>query len=385
MKAIEITTSKHRYIVYGKDMSQLTWINQPILKYKTLAPQWDWIIRQCQKWLTPKRILKYEYIHLLEIIGSGKNLYPQLNQLLTEKHSRSFRYDLCHFIHQLEQGKSLPEAFSHSFDHISDYVLLLKNPHIAKELSELMPFIIHGIDQQIGSQVKLSGLMMTGIGAISMFCSSAYVLANSTFMRMEYHHQFQYLTMHPIASAFQNTFKHFSPDRLIQYLIFLGCIYIIFLVGNQWRFFQKMIDPLVLRLPFYGKLIQFRTAQRMLFTLKLAQSCRLDFKHTQSLLEEQINHPLMQQKWHDIQNNPAYQFELDQAFNQFLEPLGIKLSSLTQPHIEMTFHLVTQEVKRRQRNTELALFTFFMTIITTLLLWLALTWAALERILLIFQ
>lgn len=385
MIPIAITTAHHRFIIYTTSAGDLTWINQPILKQTILWQKWDLLIRQSQKWLIPKRILKYEYIHLLEILSSEKNFYHHLNYLITEKHSRTFRYDLCSFIHKLQQGQAMPAAFSESFDHISEYVLLLKNPNIAKELKKLIPFIIHGIDQQIGSRVKLTGITMMGITVITFFCTSAFFLANSTFKRLAYHHEFHYLKMHPIAQTFQDTFTHLTPDLIIQYLSQFGLFFLLITIGNRWQAFRKITDPFILKLPFYGKLIQFRTAQRILYTLRLAKSCHLDFDHTMNLIEEQIQHPTQLQTWRNMKNDTLYQFELDHALNQFLEPLAIKLSSLSEENINMTFNLIHQEVQRRQRNTELALLMFFGTIITTLLLWLLLTWAALERILLIFQ
>ena len=73
MIPIAITTAHHRFIIYTTSVGDLTWINQPILKQTILWQKWDLLIRQSQKWLIPKRILKYEYIHLLEILCSEKN------------------------------------------------------------------------------------------------------------------------------------------------------------------------------------------------------------------------------------------------------------------------------------------------------------------------
>ena len=389
MRPIKIWTSEHVFIVYDTHVEHVSqWLKTPIIKSKYLSIYWDIFMRFWQRWLIPTRLLKYEYIHLLEIVGEKhrqQHLNTQLSILLTEKHSRFYRYHLCQFIHSLGMGHPLPSAFASSFSHLSEYMRLLKNPRIQSKLSELIPFIIRGLDSHLASSMRIWSMLTAGYIGFYLFSTTAFILSNSTFKRLEYHHEFHYLKMHRIARAFLDTFQNAKLSHLNELTMLIFFLILLFTLAKYWSPTQKVLDPLILKMPFYGRLSYFRTTQRMLFALKLAEECKLDYPQAKQLIEEQIQNSALIKRWNKIHDHTNHQFQMHLVMSEFMAPCGIKISSLAPDHINMSLNLAHQEIWRRTRNLELLIFFTVSTILLSLILWLALTYAALERILLIFQ
>ena len=119
----------------------------------------------------PIRIRKFEYIHLLETIGQSHvtvRLTDQLSNILTNRHTRYFRYQFCHFLHRLKLGEPLPVSFSKSFDTLTAHMSLLKHPILQTKLSEITPYIIEGLDKQVNTKMRIYSTLTAGLIALSI-------------------------------------------------------------------------------------------------------------------------------------------------------------------------------------------------------------------------
>ncbi len=389
LKPFMVTTAHSRFIIYASRADDIqNWYHQPLMRIRACWIWLDVLLRLMQQFLIPKRVLKYEYIHLLEIIGqpSGTHghLTEHLNRLLEEKHSRLFRYQICEFIRNLNKGLPLPKAFSLSFNTLSEYVQLLKNPELQEKLPQIIPYIIKGIDSHLSCKLKITTMLVLGFISLWLFTISAYYLCHTVFMREAYRLRFNYISIHPIAQSFMNIFQQLNPMLFNRLAVYLGAILISLQLGQKISMVKYLQDHILLRCPFIGKIILSRMTERMLYTLSLCHQCHLDYTISERLCREQISNQACLNIWNKLVKSIPHQYEMTAIINAFIAPISFKLTSTTKEHLAMTMSLVQEEVIRRQRNLEWLVFFIIISCIIALVSWMLLTYASLKNVLYIY-
>lgn len=373
LRPFKIWTQYQSFIVYANNAETLQdYVPQKIIRSRACFSWYDKLIRFAQRFFIPIRIRKYEYIHLLEVIGQAHvttNLTQQLNNILSAPHSRHFRYQLCEFLHQLKLGHPLPLSFSRSFDSLTEHMNLLKSPLLQNKMSEITPFIIQGLDQQISCKAKIYSTLLVGLVVLTIVNAAAYVICRTEFTRLVYMLNTYSITVPNISYGFLWVFYQSKPTTFISYIISYCIGYVVMKFFINIKYVRYIADPIKLKLPFIGKLIAYRNAYQLLFCLELCQKLSLDFDKTNELCSNQLQNMHILKLWQNSELPSSNSMYIEHMFNFVFESIGITLSSHYPDNVKLGLHLVNEEVHRREKNLVL-FFTFtVISINLALILW----------------
>ena len=373
LRPFKIWTQYQSFIVYANNAETLQdYVPQKIIRSRACFSWYDKLIRFAQRFFIPIRIRKYEYIHLLEVIGQAHvttNLTQQLNNILSAPHSRHFRYQLCEFLHQLKLGHPLPLSFACSFDSLTQHVALLKNPAIQRKINEITPFIIKGLETQISSQMKIYSTLIIGLIILSGINAAAYIVANTEFTRQFILKSYFRQYIHPFSTAFIDVFKTSTPSSFNLKL----SVFVLFLLmlnfASKLPILKPLFDMIKIKTPIVRKLVWYRDATQVLFTISLSQKLSLDHSTTCQLCLSQINNTVIKNRWQSYQNNAAIEQYIHILFSKVFEPTSLTLSNCNNEIIAQTFDLAEDEVNRRQKNIVLLSYGFVSSSLIALCLW----------------
>lgn len=389
LKPYKIWTQYQSFIVYAINAESLQdYVPHKIIRSRACFSWYDKIIRFAQKVFIPMRVRKFEYTHLLEVIGQAhqtSNLTQQLNSILLAPHSRYFRYQLCEFLHQLKLGHPLPLSFSRSFDSLTEHMNLLKSPLLQNKMSEITPFIIESLNFQVDNRVRIYSVMLLGLFALAVINKIAYVLCNTEFVEMHYVKTYMEEYIHPLSAAFMYTFKSSDPVTFNIRLISIVMIACILNQISQLGPIKKISDHLKLSIPFIGQLIKYRNAEQTLFTILLCQQLSLDYNVTASLCYEQLSNSDLKNQWQKKQRDTNTPMYINVLFNEIFSFCSLHITSTSKEHISQTLKLTTEEIYRRQRNLFFATTFIISTSIVMMLLWMLMAYYGYSGILRIFR